>query len=183
MGNKSRVKTEPIVQFGDVSLRTVCKPVEIFHKGLHQKIDIMANTLRKHGGGAALAAPQIALLKKIIVIDYLGKYYELINPVITETSGEILDYEGCLSLPSFVGRVKRYQKIKVKYQNRFGDFLEVEPENEMARCFQHEIDHLNGMLYIDRMTDEYVFNNDLNEKIPVKQLLELTIGGFRFEKL
>ncbi len=177
MGNKGRLKTEPIVLFGDMSLRTGSKPVEVFHKGLHQKIDIMAYTLRKHGGGAALAAPQIALLKNIIVIDYLGKYYELINPAITETSGEVIDYEGCLSLPNYLGRVKRYQKIKVKYQNRFGDFLEVEPENEMARCFQHEIDHLNGILYIDRMTDEYVFDNDFKEKIPVKQLLELTKSG------
>lgn len=72
-----------------------------------------------------------------------------------------------------MGRVKRYQKIKVKYQNRYGDFFEVETENEMARCFQHEIDHLNAILYIDKMTDEYVINNDTNEKISVKDLLEL----------
>ncbi len=171
---KPKLKTEPIVLFGDAALRSVCKPVEVFHKGLHQKIDIMANTLRNHGGGAALAAPQIALLKQIIVIEYFGQYFELINPVITETSGNAMDYEGCLSLPNYVGRVNRYQKIKVKYQNRFGDFLEFEPENQMARCFQHEIDHLNGVLYIDRMTDEYVYNHDTNEQLPVKQLLEVT---------
>jgi peptide deformylase len=171
---KNSFKTKPIVLFGDVSLRTICKPVTVFHQGLHQKIDAMVNTLRKHGGGAALAAPQIGLLKNIVVIDYLGEYYELINPAITETNGAILDYEGCLSLPSYMGRVKRHQKIKVKYQNRFGDLLEVEPENEMARCFQHEIDHLNGILYIDRMTDEYVFNPDTDQRISVNQLIELT---------
>lgn len=174
MKNNTRLKPQPIVRFGDISLRSQCKPVEVFHKGLHQKIDIIAYTLRKHGGGAALAAPQISLLKNIVVVDYLGEYYELINPVILEGKGETSDYEGCLSLPNYMGRVKRYQKIKVKYQNRYGDFFEVAPENEMARCFQHEIDHLNGILYIDKMTDEYVINNDTNEKISVKDLLELT---------
>ena len=174
MENQTRLKAKPIGLFGDSSLRTICKPVEVFHKGLHEKIDVMVSTLRKRGGGAALAAPQIALLKNIIVIDYLGEYYELINPVITETNGAVLGYEGCLSLPNYVGRVNRYQKIKVTYENRFGDFLEVEPENEMARCFQHEIDHLNGILYIDRMTDEYVINDDTNETISVKQLHEIT---------
>ncbi len=174
MENETRVKIKPIVLFGDTSLRSICKPVEVFHKELHEMIDVVAYTLREHGGGAALAAPQVSLLKNIIVIDCLGKYYELINPVIIEENGEVLDYEGCLSMPNYIGRVKRYQKIKVKYQNRFGDFLEVEPENEMARCFQHEIDHIHGILYIDRMTDEYVFNYDRNEKIPVRQLLEWT---------
>ena len=174
MGNNTRLKPKPIVLFGDSSLRTKCKPVEVFHKGLHQKIDVMAYTLRKHGGGAALAAPQISLLKNIVVVDYLGEYYELINPVILEGNGEVLDYEGCLSLPNYVGRVQRYQKIKVKYQNRYGDLFEVAPENEMARCFQHEIDHLNGILYIDKMTDEYVINNDTHEKISVKDLLQMT---------
>lgn len=173
MNNNTRLKCKPIVFFGDISLRTKCKPVEAFHEDLHQEIDVMAYTLKKHGGGAALAAPQISLLKNIVVIDYLGEYYELINPVIIERNGEITDYEGCLSLPNHVGRVRRYQKIKVKYQDRYGDFYEVEPENEMARCFQHEIDHLNGILYIDRMTDEYVIN-DTNEKISVKDLPELT---------
>ena len=114
--------------------------------------------------------------------DYLGKYYELINPVITETSGKVVDYEGCLSLPNCIGKVKRYQKIKVKYQNRFGDFLEVEPENELAKCFQHEIDHLSGILYIDRMTEEYVFNNATHEKIPVQQLLELSKSEIQSKK-
>jgi peptide deformylase len=171
---KPILKTKPILLFGDIALRTICKPVEVFHKGLHEKIDILANTLRKHGGGAALAAPQIGLLKNITVIDYLGKYYELINPVITETSGSRVDYEGCLSLPNYIGKVNRHRKIKVKYQNRFGDFLEVEPENELAKCFEHEIDHLSGILYIDRMIEEYVLNNATNEKLPVKQLLEIS---------
>ena len=161
-------KQEEIILFGNYHLRARCLPVSVFHKGLHNKIDILSNTLRNHGGGAALAAPQIALLKRIIVIDYLGEYYELINPEIIEKSGEQSDFEGCLSLPGFIGMVNRYKNIKVKYQDRFGDLHTIETNDQMARCFQHEIDHLNGILYIDRMSDEYVFNDETNEKTSVK---------------
>jgi len=174
MANSKKLKTEPIIHFGNPDLRQVCKPVEVFHKGLHQKIDIMVNTLRNHGGGAALAAPQISILKQITVIDYLNKYYEVINPIIVEKSGEMIDYEGCLSFPGFSGRVIRYQKVSVKFQNRFGAVEYVEVENEMARCFQHEIDHLNGILYIDRVIDEFVFNNETEEKVLVKHIIEST---------
>ncbi|WP_321991485.1 peptide deformylase [Marispirochaeta aestuarii] len=167
-------KQENIIFFGNSHLRAKCSPVSVFHKGLHNKIDIISNTLRKHGGGAALAAPQIALLKRIIVIDYLGEYYELINPEIIEKSGEQSDFEGCLSLPGFVGKVNRYKNIKVKYQDRFGESQTIETSDQMARCFQHEIDHLDGILYIDRMSDEYIFNDETNEKTSVKHFLDLT---------
>ena len=113
-------KQENIIHFGDNRLRAQCSPVTVFHKGLHRKIDIISNTLRKHGDGAALAAPQISLLKRIVVIDYLGEYYELINPEITEMSGEESGFEGCLSLPGFAGRVIRHKMVKVNYQDRFG---------------------------------------------------------------
>ncbi|WP_319414952.1 peptide deformylase [Marispirochaeta aestuarii] len=91
------------------------------------------------------------------MIDYLGEYYELINPEILEKSGVQSDFEGCLSLPGFVGKLSRYKNIIVKYQDRLGEFHTVETKDKMARCFQHEIDHLDGILYIDRMSDEYVF--------------------------
>jgi len=171
-------KQEKIIHFGNSCLRTQCSPVNVFHKGLHNKIDIILNTLRNHGDGAALAAPQISLLKRIIVIDYLGEYYELVNPEIIEKSGEQSDFEGCLSLPGFMGKVNRYKKIKVKYQNRSGESHTIETIDQMARCFQHEIDHLDGILYIDRMVDEYVFNDETNEKISVKHLLDLTRKRF-----
>lgn len=171
-------KQEKIILFGNIHLRTQCKPVTVFHKGLHNKIDIILNTLKRHGGGAALAAPQISLLKRITVIDYLGEYYELVNPEISEKSGDSTDFEGCLSHPGFVGKVKRYEKIKVKYQDRFGEYHIIETSDQMARCFQHEIDHLDGVLYIDRVIDDYVFNNETGEKLSVKSLLDLTHGQF-----
>ena len=171
-------KQEKIIHFGDNLLRAQCSPVTVFHKGLHRKIDIISNTLRKHAGGAALAAPQISLLKRIVVINYLGEYYELINPEITEKSGEKTDFEGCLSLPGFSGKVTRHKMVKVNYQDRFGNHHTVEAKGQMARCFQHEIDHLDGTLYIDRVIDDYIFNDETNEKIPVKHLLDLTNERF-----
>lgn len=174
MGKINKHKIEIIIPFGNPHLRAKCKKIEVFHKGLHNKIDIIANTLKQHGGGAALAAPQISLLKRIIVVNYLDKYFELINPETIDASGEIIGHEGCLSLPGFTGCVKRYQKLRVKYQDRMGEFHINVVEDEMARCFQHEMDHLEGILYIDRMTDEYVFNDDTDEKLSVEYLLELT---------
>ena len=168
-----KAKVADIIHFGNNLLRTRGTPVTVFHKGLHHKIDIISNTLKNHGG-AALAASQISMLKQIIVIDYLGEYYELINPEIIEQSGEHTDTEGCLSLPNFWGNVSRFEKVIVKYQDRFGESHTVEKKGQMARCFQHEIDHLNGILYIDRMNDEYVFNDITKKKLSVKYLLDLT---------
>ncbi len=108
----------------------------------------------------------------------MGEHYELINPEILEKSGEQSDLEGCLSLPGFWGKVIRYKEITVKYQDRFGDFHIIVTNDQMARCFQHEIDHLDGVLFIDRMVDEYVFNDETNEKIPVTQLLDITRERF-----
>ncbi|MGE5670812.1 MAG: peptide deformylase [Fibrobacterota bacterium] len=173
----SKVKSEPIIQFGDSNLRTTCSIVTVFHKGLHNKLNILSNTLKTHGGGAALAAPQISLLKRIIVIDYLGEYYELINPVITGNSGETIDVEGCLSLPDFWGNVKRYKYVMVDFQDRFGKKHTLEVKDQMARCFQHEIDHLDGILFIDRIVDEYVHNEKTNEYVSVNYFLELTKNG------
>jgi peptide deformylase len=170
---KGNRKTKKIITFGDHNLRATCSKIENFNKKLKNEIDIIYNTLKLHGEGAALAAPQISLLKQIIVIDYLGEYFELINPEIAKGYGETNEFEGCLSLPGLYGQVKRYEKIRVKFQNRNGQFYTVDVENQMARCFQHEIDHLSGTLYIDRMTDKYVFNSETNGKIPVKFLLEL----------
>ena len=168
------IKQDKIVIFGDINLRTVCKPVTVFHKGLQNKIDIAKVTLNNHGGGAALAAPQIAILKRFIVINYMDEYIELVNPEIINKSGERKDYEGCLSLPGYFGQVIRANSVTVKYQDRFGQFKEIKRDGAMSKCIQHEMDHLDGILFIDRMTDEFVYNDDTNSKISVKELITLT---------
>ena len=177
MADGMKIKTEKILHFSNPALRTECQPVTVFHKGLHNKIETMAYTLDQHGGGAALAAPQIGILKRIVVINYLGRYFELINPEISDGTGSVVEYEGCLSLPGYVGLVKRYRKVKVGYRNRFGEPVEVDVKNEMARCFQHEIDHLSGTLYIDRMTDGCLINPDTGEKVDVEKIQALTRGA------
>jgi peptide deformylase len=171
---KNRVKPEKIILFGDPDLRAVCDPVTIFHKSFQSKVDIVKASLAGNGTGAALAAPQIAILKRFTVINYLGEYHELINPVIVEAKGEAVKYEGCLSLPGFFGTVKRAQTVTVQYQDRNGKEHVIERSDDMARCFQHEIDHLDGILFIDRMEEEFVFNDEENAKISVKELQELT---------
>ena len=89
----------------------------------------------------------------------------------------MLDFEGCLSLPDFSGRVPRAKKVRATYQDRFGKKHEVEVQDEMARCFQHEIDHLNGILYIDRVADKFVLNPETNEGIQIEPLIEFTKKG------
>jgi len=162
-----------IILFGNPALRETSSPVTVFHKKLHRKIDTIKKILFEHGGGAALAAPQIALLKRITVINYMGEYFECINPSILEQSGKTIDYEGCLSLPGYTGRVERAKTVTVSFQDRNGKERVITRSDEMARCFQHEIDHLNGILYIDRMTDEFLINIDNNTKLPVNEILSL----------
>ena len=163
-----------ILPFGNSQLRAECKAVSVFHGGLASKIDLLRNTLAKNGGGAALAAPQIGLLKRIVVIRYLGEYHEMINPTIEDRQGSVDDYEGCLSLPGFIGQVRRPQFVRVKFQNRHGEYIELSREGEMARCIEHEIDHLDGVLFIDRMTEDYVYNEGTKERLRVDDLRRLT---------
>ncbi len=168
------LKTADILPFGDTRLRAVCKPITVFHGGLGSKIDLIKNTLAAHGGGAALAAPQIGFLRRVVVIKYLGEYHELVNPVIEAASGAVEGFEGCLSLPGFLGNVTRAETVRVTFQNRHGDVVTLERSGDMARCFQHEIDHLDGVLFIDRMTEERVFNERTNEILRVSDLRGLT---------
>jgi peptide deformylase len=171
---KNKIKPGKIILFGDPDLRTVCEPVTIFHKTFQSKIDLTKASLENNGAGAALAAPQISILKRFTVINYLDEYLELINPEIIESSGEIAKNEGCLSLPGYYGMVVRAQTVKVRYQDRNGKTHTIERSDDMARCFQHEIDHLDGILFIDRMTEEFVYNDEKETMVSVKELLELT---------
>lgn len=165
-----------IVQFGNKTLRQKAKPVTVFHKKLHQLIDSMYETLKNVDDGAALAAPQVDVSKQITVIDYQGEYLELVNPEIIETRGERTEFEGCLSYVGYVGKVTRYEYVKVRYQNRFGEELVIERTGEMAKCLQHEIDHLNGILYIDRSKEKYIYHHDKNTKLNRQNVIDVSNG-------
>ena len=138
-----------IVEYGDPILRKVCRTQLTFNEKLHQILDDMAETMYK-AEGVGLAAPQIGILRRYCVIDVGEGIVELINPVITEKSGEQCGDEGCLSLPGKSKKVTRPFKVTVRAQNRFGENITVTGEELFARALCHEIDHLDGVLYIDR---------------------------------
>ena len=133
---------------GDECLRKVCRPVEKFDERLHTLLDDMAETMYE-GNGVGLAAPQVGVLRRVVVIDCGDQLYELINPVIITQAGEIDDAEGCLSSPGEYGMVKRPEKVAVKALDRNGNEYILEGEGLMARAICHECDHLDGRLYKD----------------------------------
>jgi peptide deformylase len=104
-----------------------------------------------------------------VVIDTHDEYYELVNPEIVERSGTQYEIEGCLSLDGFQGKVPRSLNVKVRYRDRNGEAREIEAEGYMAKCLQHEIDHLDGILYIDRMTEPSVWNPDTGAELGVEE--------------
>jgi len=160
--------------FGDPILRKTASPVTVFHKGLHEQIDNIAYTLDSREDGAAFAAPQLGISKRIAVIDAEGEYFELVNPEVLDMSGEQTGYEGCLSFPGFKGKVTRADRIKIKYQDRNGKYHEAEKNGFMARCFQHEIDHLDGILFIDRVNEDFLVNDDNKGNIPLDVVRKLS---------
>lgn len=171
-----KMKKLTILKFGNPILRQTAKPVTVFHSKLHSMIDALADTLHSRDDGAALAAPQVGLLKRVVVIDYLDEYLELINPEIVLADGQTQDYEGCLSFPGFIGKVPRANHIKLKYLDRFGNEKLTEREGAFARCIQHELDHLDGVLFIDRMNTDYLLHNENKTKISLKSALDLADG-------
>lgn len=170
------MKKLTVITFGNPLLRETSRPVTVFHKKIHSLIDNIKHTLLTRGDGAALAAPQVAELKRITVINYMDEYFEMVNPEIISSSGENTDWEGCLSFPGFSGKVKRAETVKVKYQDRNGNEKIIERSGRMARCIQHEIDHLDGILFIDRMDEKFVYNDEDNTKIAVKEILKIAPG-------
>ena len=164
-----------IVLFGDPVLRESAKPVNVFHKKLENLIDSMNYTLSLRDDGAAVAANQVGVLKRITVINYEDEYFEMVNPEIIEKGGGLVDnYEGCLSYPGYIGLVPRYEKIKVKYLDRKGDQHIIERTGKMARCIQHEIDHLDGILFIDRMKETTLTHSETKATIELAKVIELT---------
>ena len=132
------------------ALHKVCKPVEKFDKKLHKLLEDMEETLEE-ANGAGLAAPQVGILRRVVLVDTGEKVLELINPELLETDGEQEGAEGCLSVPGRYGWVKRPYYAKVRAQDRDGNWFEAEGEEQIARCFCHELDHLDGILYTQVM--------------------------------
>ena len=134
----------------DPALHKVCKPVEKFDWRLHKLLDDMQETLIE-SNGVGLAAPQVGILRRVVLVDLGEEILELINPEIIGTDGEQVGPEGCLSVPGRYGLVKRPYCVKVRAQDRDGQWYEAEGEELIARCFCHELDHLDGILYTQVM--------------------------------
>lgn len=139
-----------IVQIGEPVLRKVSKRVEKIDDKIIQLLEDMADTMYE-ADGVGLAAPQVGILKRVVVIDIGDGLLELINPEIIETSGEQIDDEGCLSVAGEAGVVKRPYKVKIRAYNREGQLFEMVGEGLLARAFCHEIDHLDGILFVDKI--------------------------------
>ena len=138
-----------IITEGNPTLNKVSRPVTVFDERLGQLIDDMKQTLQK-ANGVGLAAPQVAILRRVVVVDAGDSVLELVNPEILETSGEQDGLEGCLSVPEKYGMVKRPNYVKLRAQDRNGDWYEYEAEELIARCFCHELEHLDGHLYTEK---------------------------------
>ena len=138
-----------IKKAGDPVLKRVCEPVVKIDKRLRKFLDDMAETMYANDG-VGIAAPQVGESIRVCVVDVDKKTrYDLINPVITYREGKVIDNEGCLSCPDLFGDVERAEKIKVEYTSRFNKKKTLEAEGLLARCIQHELDHLDGQLFID----------------------------------
>lgn len=150
-----------IVELGDEKLRKHAKPVEKFDLRLRILLKDMADTMYK-ANGVGLAAPQVGILRRAVVVDVgdeESRLFELVNPEIIAFEGEQEGPEGCLSIPGRSGIVKRPNKVTVRAQDSRGNPIEITAEGFLARAFCHEIDHLDGILYIDKMERE-IFPED-----------------------
>ncbi len=141
------------------ALHKVCKPVTAFDSKLHKLLDDMAETMAD-ANGVGLAAPQVGILRRVVVVDTGEEVLELINPSLVETDGEQIGPEGCLSVPGKYGLVKRPYTAKVRAQDRDGEWFEVEGEELIARCFCHELDHLDSIVYTEVM-DRFLTEEEL----------------------
>lgn len=144
-------------------LRRKAKKVSVFDKDFQALIEDMFVIMRE-APGVGLAAPQIGVSQRVVVVEYADaevenakpKAYVLVNPEIVSHSDDTTsDLEGCLSVPGFVGMVERWNEVTVKAQNRFGKNIKIKADGWLARIFQHEMDHLDGVLYIDKATEVY----------------------------
>ncbi|HEY5561151.1 MAG TPA: peptide deformylase [Clostridiaceae bacterium] len=142
-----------IRKYGDPILRKKCKKVEIINDKTRILIKDMLQTMH-NADGVGLAAPQVGILKRIIVVDIGEGPIIIINPEITEHSGSFIDSEGCLSVPEEQGNVERPMNVTVKGLNEFGEAITIKGEDLLSRVLCHEIDHLDGILFIDKVIAE-----------------------------
>jgi peptide deformylase len=152
-----------IVEQGDDCLKKVCRPVTEFNAHLHQLLDDMADTLTE-ANGAGLAAPQVGVLRRVCLVldEDTEEFIELINPEILSKSGEQTGLEGCLSVPGKWGIVTRPNVVRVKAQDRDGNWFEAEGEGLTARAFCHEIEHLDGHLFVEHI-DHFLSEEELRD--------------------
>ena len=155
---------KPIVLLGDPRLRLKGEPVDSFGKYLHELLDDLADTMRA-APGVGLAAPQLGVALQACVIEVEDQLHELVNPRIVRATGGDNDLEGCLSIPGYVAYVERREKVWVVAQNRLGKKIKVAGTGLLSRALQHELDHLEGKLYIDYL-------DSMDDLIPVAQLRE-----------
>jgi len=142
-----------IRKLGDEVLRKTCRPVEEITPRILTLLDDMVETMRA-ANGCGLAAPQVGILRRVVVVEVEeGEVYELINPKIVAYSGEQEGEEGCLSVPGEWGMVRRPMHVTVEALNRHGEVIQVTGHELLARAFCHELDHLDGKLYIDFVTE------------------------------
>ena len=144
---------------GDDILRKKCKRVEEVNDHIRMLLDDMLDTLHNTKDGAAIAAPQVGILQRLVVIDMGNGVIKLINPEIIEERGIQECVEGCLSIPNKYGNTIRPKKVTIKALNENGEEIILTGRGEMAKCFCHEIDHLDGILFIDKVTKWLKMNN------------------------
>lgn len=149
-----------IVTQGDDRLRKKCREVTDFNQRLHDLLDDMKETLEE-AQGMGLAAPQVGVLRRaVVIVDDDENMLELVNPEMIESSGENTAPEGCLSVPGKWGMITRPGFARVRAQDRYGNWFEAEGEDLMARCFCHEIEHLDGHLYVEHI-DHFMTEEEL----------------------
>lgn len=146
-------KRKIVILGEDEVLRKKCRKVEKFDDKLCTLLDDMAETMYA-ANGAGLAAPQVGILRRVVTIDVGEGLIELVNPEIIAAEGAVVSVEGCLSVPDRAGMVERPAKVTVRAQNRAGETFEVTGTEMLAKCLCHELDHLDGVVYVDKMIED-----------------------------
>lgn len=152
---------------GDEILRKKSKQVKEITKKVETLIDDMRDTMI-HNNGVGIAAPQVGILKRVVLVEYDGTYYEMVNPEIVSSEGTQTSDEGCLSIPGMIGTVERPEKLTVKYLDRTGKEITLDAEERFAIIISHELDHLDGVLYKDKVISNTFRENTSDDEEELK---------------